>query len=582
LTADQIAKSMTLKFGTVSSFELDVDLTGMDNKDGRNVLFSFIHEVDHCVEAIQTTTLPPKATTTVDGSEKCVMCGAECCPEPTTTTPCETQSCQVWADPHVSGFDNTENQGPDSLALISVGGEMQTKSRSFDGRPVDVNAYDTGDFWLVKSEPVHIQARFRLSGEFVPDKAAIGAVAVGGPFLKGHRFVVEALDGKVTFDGKMISLGNSAHSELLTLRQTADTVEADLPMGVTLLLRRLNKHVDVKITMPQIPGGVDGECGNYDGIGENDGEENIEARMNSLMIDRAALLFEEEDSQPTDTGVKSSNSAESYLAQSNYAVEDENDDMPMQLSASHWGSAGTCKVTDDTYFSVFDGVKANVSSNVSLLEADIDTDTDTDTDSGFTLTDFLDGGRAKDLWLVRGRAHDGSTVRVAARYWRNSTSDGHQVFLKSLAISGGFITNRTLVIRPKQDDITWNNQKETYAILKNEESAFSIAGLVNATRSGSTVELKLPKEVRMLVTMHQKFVNVAITMPPLAVQDGLCGNFNGDSKDDTLGMILSRGPGVKDEHSLFPAEWVPPKAAAAPLDEQMLAATPGVASDMDQ
>jgi len=181
-----------------------------------------------------------------------------------------------------------------------VDGTTKTGSWSFDGRPVDVNAYDTGDFWLVKSEPVQIQARFRLSGEFVPDRAAIGAVAVGGPFLKGHSFIVEPLDGKVTFDGKETAKGRSVHSEfrvsdLLILRQTGDTVEAKLPMGVTLLLRRLNKHVDVKITMPEIPGGVDGECGNYDGISENDGEESIQARMDSLMIDKASLLFEEQD-----------------------------------------------------------------------------------------------------------------------------------------------------------------------------------------------------------------------------------------------------------------------------------------------
>jgi len=55
LTADQIAKSITFKFGTVSSFELDVDLTGMDNTGGRNVLFSFIDEVEHCIEAETTT-----------------------------------------------------------------------------------------------------------------------------------------------------------------------------------------------------------------------------------------------------------------------------------------------------------------------------------------------------------------------------------------------------------------------------------------------------------------------------------------------------------------------------------------------
>merc|ERR1740130_452094 len=84
-------------------------------------------------------------------------------------------------------------------------------------------------------------------------------------------------------------------------------------------------------------------------------------------------LMDAEDEQPTET-----------------AKEDE--DMPMQISASHWGRSGTCKITDDTFFSVFDGEKEKASSKVSLLEADIDTDTDTDTDSGFRLKDFLQGG----------------------------------------------------------------------------------------------------------------------------------------------------------------------------------------------
>merc|ERR1740133_619600 len=253
-------------------------------------------------------------------------------------------------------------------------------------------------------------------------------------------------------------------------------------------------------------------------------------------------------------------------------------------AASHWGSPGTCKVTDDTFFSVFDGAKKDAS----LLEADIDTDTDTNTDSGFRLKDFLKDREAKDLWLVRGRSHDGSTVRIAARYWRNASATGHQIFLKSLAVSGGFITNRTLVVRPLQDAITWNNKKETYAILKDDkiESAFSIEGLVNATRkmsaTGSTVEVMLPKEVKLVFTMHQKYINVALSMPPLAIQDGLCGNFNGDSSDDTLGMILSRGPRVNDKHSLLPAEWVPAKAAPAqPEGEMFTESKNGVSLDMD-
>merc|ERR1719424_505060 len=63
----------------------------------------------------------------------------------------ETQSCEVWADPHVSGFDNTENQGPSSLALLQTEKNLKKVLRrtavgthvsmsSFLGRPVDVNA----------------------------------------------------------------------------------------------------------------------------------------------------------------------------------------------------------------------------------------------------------------------------------------------------------------------------------------------------------------------------------------------------------------------------------------------------------
>jgi len=228
-------------------------------------------------------------------------------------------------------------------------------------------------------------------------------------------------------------------------------------------------------------------------------------------------------------------------------------------SASHWGASSTCTVTDDTFFSVFDG-------KVSLLQADIDTD------AGFRLKDIIDhDGEGKDMWLVRGRAHDDSTVRIAARYWRDVSAKGHQVFLKSLAVSGGFITNRTLIIRPMQDAITWNDKKESKTILAEENSTFNVEGLLNATRKTSSrlvggvwqtnpsVEVQLPKGVKMLVTRQQKYVNVAISMPPLAIQDGLCGNFNGDASDDTLKLIRSRGPSVKDQNSMFPKEWVPPK-----------------------
>merc|ERR1712146_823344 len=47
-------------------------------------------------------------------------------------------------------------------------------------------------------------------------------------------------------------------------------------------------------------------------------------------------------------------------------------------------------------------------------------------------------------------------------------------------------------------------------------------------------------------------INLRITMPPHAGQDGHCGNFNGDSADDTTDKIRTRvGLGVAEAHSLF-------------------------------
>jgi len=284
-------------------------------------------------------------------------------------TPCEDgDSCEAWADPHISGFDNDAIKGPDYLSLVSNDGKdielsggngkvsYRTYFNSFDKRrselyrrnksspdkskhptksnhssvvedvqqelkgsesldgneendteasEMDVNAYESGDFWLVKSIPIHIQGRFRLAQEFLPDNAAIGAVAVGGPFLGGHKFTIEPLDGDVTMDGVPMPTGSFTQSSEMgniTMQyfdapknkpgmEYAD-FDASLPMGVKLKLRRWNRHLDIKITLPKkIPGGVDGECGNMNGKSEDDSQDHIKDRMGALNIAKKEKLF---------------------------------------------------------------------------------------------------------------------------------------------------------------------------------------------------------------------------------------------------------------------------------------------------
>merc|ERR1719424_957672 len=175
LTAKQAARSVTVDI--LDQHMWKVSFTVLGGKNGRNFIFGANTSLTENLPIISKTTTMAKAQTTtmakIGGTTTVIAPGGAKSAD--TTTPCAVQSCEVWAETHA---------GKGKVDLSSKVG-MYT----FDRRPVDVNSYDAGDFWLVKSEPVHIQGRFRLSGEFVPDRAAIGAVAVGGPFLEGHKFI---------------------------------------------------------------------------------------------------------------------------------------------------------------------------------------------------------------------------------------------------------------------------------------------------------------------------------------------------------------------------------------------------------
>jgi len=209
---------------------------------------------------------------------------------------CTTADCEVWADPHVSGFDNSA-KGPISF----MGNYMKT----FDRQPVDVNVYESGEFWLVKNDRIHIQGRYLPSAEFGKHKSAVGAIAIGGAFIGNGKLIIEPKNGKITYNEHVIADNSEFTAERATggsvhIKTYFDAVHEDgsapagvdieLPSQVRLHVKRYNTHLDVKITMPKKTGPVDGQCGNFNGDATDDTVEHVKSRR-SWGVSAAELLF---------------------------------------------------------------------------------------------------------------------------------------------------------------------------------------------------------------------------------------------------------------------------------------------------
>jgi len=187
----------------------------------------------------------------------------------TTTLPAgPPKDCLMWGDPHVEGFDH-------AIA----------------------NFYDEGEFWVVKSKSVHIQARY-MATPFTNGLAATHQIAVGGIFLSGHKIVVGPMEnGQITMDGNPIlqtfpssftdpscgvSLSYNGEGKLVDNAQghlEKHIVHMDLPAGVHLQVMRWANHLNVRITMSADGSGQDGSCGNFNGNALDDSTAAIMARI---------------------------------------------------------------------------------------------------------------------------------------------------------------------------------------------------------------------------------------------------------------------------------------------------------------
>jgi len=197
-------------------------------------------------------------------------------PEPPIAPPGD---CLIWGDPHVETFDH--------------------------GFP---NFYEEGEYYLVKSPQVIIQTR-NLATPFTNGLSATHQIAVGGPFMGGHKIVVGPMEnGQITMDGQPIlqafpsTFSDDAHGIHLSYNGQGKLVDnaqghlekhivhMDLPLGVHLQIMRWANHLNLRVTMAPRAGGQDGLCGNFNANAADDSTAAIKARIGQR-VPANELLF---------------------------------------------------------------------------------------------------------------------------------------------------------------------------------------------------------------------------------------------------------------------------------------------------
>merc|ERR1719225_2372614 len=192
--------------------------------------------------------------------------------------------CTLWGDPHIRTFDHIRS-----------------------------DYYSPGEFWVVKSKYVWIQARY------LPTKVTSGlgvtkAIAVGGPFLKGHKLFVTVrsatwdtqpvltgfpsdfsvpglIDMHYNNVGQLLQAGRSGKS----LHIVHIKLEDGSPEGLQIQVNRWMEpaegdYMNVKINMHKQPD-QDGHCGNFNGIPTDDDRIQVRARVGKTGVEPAQMLF---------------------------------------------------------------------------------------------------------------------------------------------------------------------------------------------------------------------------------------------------------------------------------------------------
>jgi hypothetical protein len=194
--------------------------------------------------------------------------------------------CTLWGDPHIIAFDQP-NQDKRSASSF----------------------YGDGDFWLVKSSTISIQARFEGT-KYTEGLAATNQIVVSGSFIGGHKIEVGTREsGIVTVDGRAIFASFPASSPFrgaggsFTVSYDAQpevpdvvpegnekrVVSIALPHGIRVTVFQWSNYIDVTIKMSPQPG-QDGVCGNFNGNQADDTTQAIMSRIGARIHSGQSLL----------------------------------------------------------------------------------------------------------------------------------------------------------------------------------------------------------------------------------------------------------------------------------------------------
>lgn len=200
--------------------------------------------------------------------------------------------CAVWGDPHIQVFDDNIGRVADDVIKETLEEGFGRRRR---GSSV-TNAYFYGNYWLVQSEAIWIQAHYLSRWTQLLEASSLAKIAVGGPFLHGNTMMIEGIvnGAQVWWNDDIIANGSSLPARVTKMNETvivttklidrdgsnrtvvwADRrfeIIAKFPEDVELHVNvypgptaKRPYHVttiDVIIKMLQVSG-QDGQCGNF-------------------------------------------------------------------------------------------------------------------------------------------------------------------------------------------------------------------------------------------------------------------------------------------------------------------------------